>query len=478
MQPDLIMNMPTGDAPTPPPMHQHDVGARLISPSEPSTSPCAPPTSPPITGETPTSDGINPSHGKRWRRPSSTTWHLVALLGDGLLLITLSVWLLPMPYLGLSASNNVFDMSNAHFIWLCVVFAAWSFAASITGVQQLRCAASLLKGPMYAVCALVLALICSVALLYLFIGAGVLAYIRPLLIFLLVAAVIFSLWRLALAESINLPRFRRRAVIVGVNPVAQSVAEEFAKAKHPGANVVGYIGEGTILIQRANAPCAATATQSGSQQGSVPREQQDDLPVLGGRSVLHNLVQNGLLDMIIMAIDYKANPELFQEALAGAQHGVAVVPVTTVYESTSGKIPVEDIGDQWHTALATQQDVTVLYICWHRAMDLVFGICGLLLLGVTLPVLAPLIKLDSPGPLFFRQERVGYRGRIFRMWKFRSMRSDAEGAGAWTTRGDARITRVGRVLRATHMDELPQVLNILRGDMSLIGPRPERPDYV
>src|SRR5450755_32954 len=434
MQPDLIIDMPTGETPTPPPTAHDDVGARFISPS--------------ATLQT-------LRDGKRWRRPSPTTWHFVTLLGDGLLLITLSVWLLPQPNLGLHASNSVFGMSNAHFIWLCMVFAAWSFAASITGVQKLRCAASLLKGPMYALCSLGLALICSSALLYLFIGAGVLAYIRPLLTFLLVAAVLFSLWRLALAEVINLPRFRRRAVIVGVNPVAQSVAEEFAKAKHPGANVVGYIGEGI-----------------------APREQQDELPVLGGRSALHSLVQNGLLDMIIMAIDYKANPELFQEALEGAQHGVAVVPVTTIYESTSGKIPVEDIGDQWHTALAAQQDVTALYMCWHRGMDLVFGICGLLVLGVALPVLAPLIKLDSPGPLFFRQERVGYRGRNFRMWKFRSMRSDAEGAGAWTTRGDARVTRVGRVLRATHMDELPQVINILWGDMSLIGPRPERPDYV
>ena len=310
MQPDLIIDMPTGETPTlPPTAHDDDVGARFISPS--------PHTSPSATLQT-------LRDGKRWRRPSPTTWHFVTLLGDGLLLITLSVWLLPQPNLGLHASNSVFGMSNAHFIWLCMVFAAWSFAASITGVQKLRCAASLLKGPMYALCSLGLALICSSALLYLFIGAGVLAYIRPLLTFLLVAAVLFSLWRLALAEVINLPRFRRRAVIVGVNPVAQSVAEEFAKAKHPGANVVGYIGEGI-----------------------APREQQDELPVLGGRSALHSLVQNGLLDMIIMAIDYKANPELFQEALAGGTPAIvsATAGVAEWYPSYLKELLLPDPND-------------------------------------------------------------------------------------------------------------------------------------
>lgn len=444
MQPDLIVDMPTGEA-----QGRENGGARLISPSVSSTSPPVADTSPSITHLQALCDG------KRWWRPSQTTWHLVTLLGDGLLLIIVSVLLLPQPNLGLREIKSVFGMPNVHFIWLCMLFAAWSFAASITGVQQLRCAASLLKGPIYALCSLVLVLIFSSALLYLFIGAGVLAYIRPLFVFLLVAAPIFALWRLALAEVINLPRFRRRAVIVGVNPVAQSVAAEFSKANHPSANVVGYIGEGI-----------------------ASQEQGDELPVLGGRSALHSLVQNGLLDMIIMAIDYKANPELFAEALEGAQHGVAVVPVTTIYESTSGKIPVEDIGDQWHTALAAQHDGTVLYACWQKALDLAFGIFGLLVLGIAWLVLAPLIKLGSPGPVFFKQERVGYRGRIFRIRKFRSMRSDTKNDGAWTARRDTRVTRVGRVLRATHMDELPQVLNILWGDMSLIGPRPERPEYV
>jgi len=109
-------------------------------------------------------------------------------------------------------------------------------------------------------------------------------------------------------------------------------------------------------------------------------------------------------------------------------------------------------------------------------MDISFALFGAVVLFLILPILALLIYLDSPGPIFYRQERVGFQGRKFCMHKFRSMARDAESAGkaVWATRHDPRVTRIGRFMRATHLDELPQVFNILRGEMSLIGPRPER----
>src|SRR5438067_8102966 len=113
-------------------------------------------------------------------------------------------------------------------------------------------------------------------------------------------------------------------------------------------------------------------------------------------------------------------------------------------------------------------------------MNLLFGVCGLLVLCLVLPIIAVSIYLDSPCPIFYSQERLGLRGKPFRIYKFRSMRTDAESAkhAIWATENDPRITRIGRFLRATHLDELPQVLNILRGDISLIGPRPERAEFV
>jgi colanic acid biosynthesis glycosyl transferase WcaI len=161
------------------------------------------------------------------------------------------------------------------------------------------------------------------------------------------------------------------------------------------------------------------------------------------------------------------------------KNGISVVPAVAACEGTRDKIPLNHIGDQCSIAFSREQFVSPLYLCWSKAIDLTFGICGLAILCILLPILALLIYLDSPGQIFFIQERTGYRGRTFRILKFRSMSQGAECSegGAWTSKDDARVTRMGRLLRATHLDELPQVLNIVRGDMSLIGPRPERPEY-
>lgn len=129
---------------------------------------------------------------------------------------------------------------------------------------------------------------------------------------------------------------------------------------------------------------------------------------------------------------------------------------------------------------ATTTRLPVFYLCWRKAVDIGFGLLGSVVLLVLLPLLALIIYLDSPGPIFFKQERVGFLGKKFCMYKFRSMHVNAEhvGQAAWTVKKDPRVTRIGRFLRATHLDELPQALNILHGEMSLIGPRPEVEEYV
>lgn len=127
----------------------------------------------------------------------------------------------------------------------------------------------------------------------------------------------------------------------------------------------------------------------------------------------------------------------------------------------------------------TASSVTLGYRIWCRGIDILFSLGGIIILLVLLLIVAPLMMLDSPGPIFYYQERMGYKGKSFRIIKLRSMRLDAEmsGKAIWATKHDSRVTRIGRFLRATHLDELPQVINILRSEMSLIGPRPEREVY-
>lgn len=359
-------------------------------------------------------------------------------------------------HLTFQASSDAISIKNARLIWICLALVSWGLAVNMTQAQKLDFAKSRFQSPCCALFALVLMSIFWIVLSYLLLSVGFITSAWLEIFFLAIAVPAFTIWRILLAQIMNLPRFRPQAVIVGVNPAGEAIAKELRSAKHPGANILGYISENT-----------------------EERSCQNGLPVLGGRSALRNLVYNGVIDMIIIALDYRANLELFKKAVEAAQFGITVLPVTVAYENSTGRIPVEHFGDQWYVVLQSERILSPLYLCWKKILDFVCGFCGLVVLCLMLPVIALLIYLDSPGPIFYSQERVGLRGKPFRIYKFRSMRTDAEHSGIaiWATENDARVTRIGRFMRAVHLDEFPQVLNILRGDMSLIGPRPEREEF-
>jgi exopolysaccharide biosynthesis polyprenyl glycosylphosphotransferase len=393
------------------------------------------------------------------RKLSPALWPLVSAVGDGILLLVVLVLVSALaPHLSQDPRPWPYGMGTweTELVWAALALTAWGIAARITEAHEPGNIAGRLSSPLCALLAIVLMTLLWSIFTYPFVSS-VAAYTKVMLFFLALAIPIFGIWRVLLAEFINFPRFRPRAVIVGANAAGEAAAREFQRAKRYTASVQGYI----------------------SLSADEPTR-SDGLPVLGGRSALGRMARGGEIDMIIMAIDYKDNPALFQDAVELAQLGITVVPMSTAYERTSGKIPVEHVGDQWYVALPSEVTPPPLYLCWRSLMDLVFGLLGTALVLLALPILAALIYLDSPGPIFYVQERLGRNGRLFRIYKFRSMRPDAESAGqaVWAAEGDARVTRVGRFLRATHLDELPQAFNILRGEMSLIGPRPERQEFV
>jgi lipopolysaccharide/colanic/teichoic acid biosynthesis glycosyltransferase len=156
--------------------------------------------------------------------------------------------------------------------------------------------------------------------------------------------------------------------------------------------------------------------------------------------------------------------------------GIRVRSMTLFYEQLTGRVPVEHVGDNWNIILPLEgRSAFDPYPYLKRLIDIVFSIVGLIGLAVMLPVLALIIYLDSPGPIFFAQERLGKAGKVYTLWKFRSMVVDAEvrAGPLWAVSNDPRITTVGSCI-----DELPQFWNVLVGEMSLIGPRPERPFFV
>ena len=167
------------------------------------------------------------------------------------------------------------------------------------------------------------------------------------------------------------------------------------------------------------------------------------------------------------------------DLLAGLSlSGVRVVRPHEFYERVMRRASLDDIDESWflfHRPLRARR----IYAAIKRVTDIVAGLLGSLLVCLLVPVVAMLIRLDDGGPVFFRQERVGRGNRPFRIWKFRTMRVDAEAEGpVWAVPGDARVTTIGRLLRRTRLDELPQFFNVLKGEMALVGPRPERPQFV
>ena len=160
-------------------------------------------------------------------------------------------------------------------------------------------------------------------------------------------------------------------------------------------------------------------------------------------------------------------------------NGIEIVDAATFHEETTGKLLINHTNPGWFIFGNGFHD-SLRWRWFKRSFDLVLASVGLLLTLPLWPLIALVIKLDSPGEIFFRQTRVGEKGRLFQLYKFRTMRKDAEAAtgAVWAQANDTRITRVGRFLRKTRLDEIPQLYNVLRGDMAFVGPRPERPEFV
>jgi sugar transferase (PEP-CTERM system associated) len=195
---------------------------------------------------------------------------------------------------------------------------------------------------------------------------------------------------------------------------------------------------------------------------------------------LQEIVTRERISRVVVAEQDEQNRTRLAAALVDARlRGLRVSDAQDFYERTFGRIWVDALSSEWFVYTdGFYQSKTGRFL--KRAFDLVFSALLLALAAPLFVLIAIATKLDSAGPVLFRQVRVGRHGKTFVIYKFRSMRDDAEFqiGPAWATEGDVRVTRVGRFLRKFRLDELPQALNVLRGEMSVVGPRPERPYFV
>ncbi len=275
-------------------------------------------------------------------------------------------------------------------------------------------------------------------------------------------------WRALYATVFNQPNFQRRLLIVGAGKSGAELARELVHVPpsgnpHTGSGyqIVGFVDDDEAKVGK----------------------KVEGVPVLGDRYALRDLVAQNEVDTLVVAITHtpEIHPILFQSLLDCQEQGIHLEPMTSFYEGLTGRIPVEHAGRNLHVILPLNDSpMHRAFLALKRLVDLFASALGLLLLAILAPLVALSNLLWARGPLLYHQIRVGKGGRPFKLVKFRSMIADAEedSGAVWAREDDDRITPVGRVLRKTRLDELPQMWNILKGEMSLIGPRPERPEFV
>lgn len=259
-----------------------------------------------------------------------------------------------------------------------------------------------------------------------------------------------------LSRSKHIQWPRKRVLILGTGVLAMRVAEVLRLQKARPVSVVGFL------------------TDVQSQVGMRLAEAK----IIGTYDQLAKIADELLVEAITICLEDGRAILPVKTLLDLKTAGIEIVDGHRAYEDASGRLSIDFLRP---SALIFAEGFKQRYVTRviKRLFDVLLSSCGLVALLPLFLVVAILIKVDSPGPVLFRQIRVGLAGRPFLIWKFRSMQVDAEKSGArWAQVDDPRITRIGRWLRKNRIDELPQLINVLRGEMSLVGPRPERPMFV
>lgn len=248
-------------------------------------------------------------------------------------------------------------------------------------------------------------------------------------------------------------------IIVGAGPAGRTIAS--VAKQYPGVRVVGYVDDlaaGPIELDDGKSPAIA---------------------VLGVMNGLCESAKKHGANTVVIAVGQERSDELLTELVLCQERGIAVYEMHDLYARLTKKICVEHADRGWIVPEITLPANNV-YAVFSRCLNVLLGFLGVIFLLLPFfPWIALAIKLDSQGPVLFCQDRAGYKGRPFTLYKFRTMRHAlGKPNAAWTKKGDSRITRVGRFLRKFRLDELPQFLNVIKGEMSVIGPRPEAVELV
>jgi len=277
--------------------------------------------------------------------------------------------------------------------------------------------------------------------------------------FFIAAPVLTLIWRFLYIRIFTAPAFNRRVLLVGGGKAGETLLQVIDDLWPPPFYLVGIIDDDPQKI----------GTQIEGHE------------VLGDSSELLEIVEVEDVSDIIVAISGEMLGSTFQKLLDAQEKGIEISRMPSVYEELLGRVPIRLLEADWILrSFVDQSRASEFYELGKRTLDIIGGFLGVVLLLLTLPFISIGILLDSGRPVFYTQTRAGRGAQDYKILKFRTMVQDAEADGIpqWASEDDERATSFGRILRRTHLDELPQFVNVLRGEMSLVGPRAERPELV
>ena len=282
---------------------------------------------------------------------------------------------------------------------------------------------------------------------------------RGIAFFILFTSVITIIWRMIYIQIFTAPIFLRKVLIIGAGLAGTTLVRALNDIHPSPFHVVGFVDDD-------------------------PKKQGKKInghPVLCRSEDLFRVISEEKISELIFAITGEINPGMLQSLLNAEEKGIEVSTYQNVYEEHLNRIPIFLLQSDWLVrSFVDQYHTSGFYEAGKRMVDLVGAIFGMIILLLFLPVIYIAIFLESGRPVFFQQTRLGKNGREYTITKFRTMIKNAEGDGKarMAQENDERVTKLGRLMRKSHLDELPQFLNVFKGEMSLVGPRAERPEFV
>ena len=377
---------------------------------------------------------------------------LIMLIFGDLLIVNGSIFLSAILRLGLNAGWGYIQSNPWSFILTGWIYIITFFSMELYDIRKdFKSIGNVMAITLASTSAFVITTLLFYMNWSLRIGRGVFILNGILIIFFIIG------WRILYSYLLEQPIFKRNVLIVGAGWAGKTILQEINVAKKSGMKAVGFIDDDP------------------SKKGNLI----EGYPILGDRYSINNVIRQNDVDLIIAAITHEKHADLIKALINCSWKGIDIIDMPAIYEQLTGKIPFKHINNMWmlHIAIGKPKLYSRLI---KPVLEAIIALTLFILLMPVMVVLAIVIKCDSRGRIFYTQERVGKDGRKFTIMKFRTMVENAESltGAVYAADNDPRITKTGRFLRKWRLDEIPQLLNVVKGDMSLVGPRPERDIFI